>query len=165
MPIVAADIIFFYSGGAANTNANLSLGGVKSTTQWANNGALFDNIDSAENAASEAEYRCVYVQNNHATLTLQASKVYFTETAGGANIAIALAGEAISTAAETVANENTAPVGETFVTTPVSAATALVIGDLAPGAYKGIWLRRTAANTAAMNADGFVLNILGDTSA
>ena len=165
MPIVASDIAFYLSGGAANANPNLSLGGAKSSTAWANNGALFDTISGAENAASDVEYRAVYVQNNHATLTLQAAKVYIAaETAGGASVAIALADEAVNATIETIADEGTAPVGPAF-STPTTTGAALTIGDLAPGAFKGIWIRRTAANTSAVTGDGFTLAVFGDTAA
>lgn len=39
MPIVAADIVFRYSGGAANVDPNASLGGARSTA----GGGVIDN--------------------------------------------------------------------------------------------------------------------------
>lgn len=165
MPIVASNIVFYLSGGAGNTDPNAALGGSRSTTEWPNGGALFDTISGAENAASDVEYRCVYVRNEHATLTLQAAKVYVSaETAGGASVAIALAGEGVGGTAETVANEGTAPAGETF-STPTTTGAALTIGDLGPNAFQAIWVRRTAANTGAVNNDGFTLTVFGDTAA
>ena len=165
MPIVGNDIKFYYSGGSGNADPNASLGGARSSTEWANGGVLFDTISGAENAASDVEYRCVYVRNEHATLTLQGAKVYISaETAGGASVAIALAGEGVNGTAETVANENTAPAGEVF-STPTTTGGALTIGDLAPNAFQAIWVRRTAANTGAVSGDGFTLAVFGDTAA
>lgn len=47
-----------------------------------------------------------------------------------------------SNAIQTVANENTAPTGLTFVT-GITAAGGLAIGDLAAGGLYGLWLERT----------------------
>lgn len=167
MPIVSGDIKFYLSGGAGNSDPDLSLGGARSTTLWAGGVLedLFDNVSGDENAASDVEYRGIYVRNEHATLTWIAPKLWISaETAGGASIAIALAGEGVSAAMEAVANENTAPAGESF-TAPTSKATGLSIPDLAPNAYHGIWVRRTAANTAALDNDGATLSIEGDSQA
>ena len=167
MAIIAANIVTYLSGGAANANVNASLGGAKSSVAWAGGTLhdLFDVISGDENAASDVEYRCIYVQNNHGTLTWEAVKLWVSaETAGGAAIGIALAGEGVSAVAETVANENTAPVGESF-TAPTSKATGLTIGNLAAAAYYGIWIRRSASNSAALDADGGTLSWSGDTAA
>lgn len=167
MAIVAADIKTYLSGGAANTDPNLSLGGIISTTEWTGGTLhdLFDKITGDENAASEAEYRGIYLKNNHGTLTWEAVKLWISaETAGGANIAIALAGEGVNATMETVANENTGPVGEAF-TAPTTKATGLTMGDIAAGQRYGVWIRRTAANTAAINNDGATLSFEGDTAA
>jgi len=126
---------------------------------------LWDVVTGAENAASDVEYRAVYVRNEHATLTALGVVVYVSaETAGGAALAIAIAGEAANVAIETVANENTAPVGEVF-STPTTLGAALAIGDLAPNAFRGLWLRRSAANTAALSNDGGTLTFSFETEA
>jgi hypothetical protein len=39
----------------------------------------------------------------------------------------------------------------------------LQLGSIAPGYVKAIWVRRTAANTAPLNADGFGVQIDFDT--
>lgn len=167
MPIVSTDVKYFYSGGAANSNPNASLGGVKSSVEWPGGtiNDLWDNISGPENAESDVEYRLVYVQNNHATLTLQTARVFVqSQVAGGADIAIALADEGVSATAETIADEDTAPVGPVF-STPTTYAGGLSLGNLAPGAYYGIWIRRTAANTAAVSSDGATIRTQGDTAA
>jgi hypothetical protein len=64
-----------------------------SSTAWAGGTLhdLFDVISGDENAASDVEYRCIYIRNNHATLTWPSPVVWVSaETAGGANIAIGL---------------------------------------------------------------------------
>lgn len=158
----------------AQADANASLGKYISTTDAPTTlNGIFDVITGAENAASDAEYRLVFVKNNHATLTLIDTRVFLTsEVSGGAVAAIALDSTAKSDAdsasaqALTVANENTAPAGPlTFSTTALDYASGLVIGDLAPGEVKGIWIRRTAAATPALANDGATLNVVGDTDA
>ena len=169
MPIVTADIKKFLSGGAANADLSLSLGGAISSVEIADATLhnMFDIVSSAEALAGDIEYRCIYFKNTHATLTLTSAVVWIqTQTpSSDTSIGIALAGEGVSVAAESVADESTAPVGESF-TAPANEGTALAIGDLAPGAYIGVWIRRTVnASAAAYNSDSVVLRIKGDTAA
>ncbi len=172
MPIAGSDIVYRISVAAAagDTTAGTpatSLGDQVSTsaitTAQLNN--LFDNVSGAEAAAGDVEYRCFFVLNNHATLTLEGAKVDLTsQTAGGGTIDFGLDPTAVSAKgsgsaqAVTVANESTAPAGVTFNTTQQT------IGDLAPGQVKAIWLRRTVtAGAGAVNPDGVVMTVSGDT--
>jgi hypothetical protein len=175
MPIASSDILVKFSVAAAagNTTAGTpagSLGDQISTTQLTDNSLhnLFDAVGGDENAASEAEYRCIFLHNAHATLTFTNVKVFLSsETAGGASIAIGVdptAASAIGAGvaqALTIANEDTAPVGVAF-SAPTTIGAAIVIGDLAPGQCRAIWVRRTAANTAALAGDGVVLRVQGE---
>lgn len=179
MPIVAADILRKFSvktGAAGNSTAGTaagSLGKYISTTQITdaalNN--LFDDITGDENAASEAEYRCEFVHNAHASLTLLAPVAWISaEVAGGANVALSVdttAASAIGSAgaqAKEVADENTAPAAQSF-TSPTTKGTGLALSDIPNGQCKGLWWRRTAANSAAINNDGATVTIEGDTLA
>ena len=179
MAIVAADILFKFSvktGTAGNQTvgtADGSLGKYISTTQItdATLHNLFDVVTGDENAASDVEYRCIFVHNAHATLTWQTPFVWLSaETAGGANIAIAidgLAASAIGAApaqADEVANEGTAPTGETF-SSPTTKAGGLALADLPAGQCRAIWLRRSAANSAALDNDDVTVRVEGDTAA
>lgn len=178
MAITASDILYKFSVSAAagDTTAGTaagSLGDQISTTQVpdATLHALFDVITGPENAASEAEYRCIFVHNNHATLTWENVVVWLSaETAGGAAAAISVdttgvtAKGSASAQAKTVADENTAPASQTF-SSPTSKATGLSIGNIPAGSVQAIWIRRTAANTAAVNADGVTIRCEGDTAA
>lgn len=153
MAIVAADILFPYSGGAANTSANACLGGIISTAgggllddNVAND--LFDDVTSAEQAAGDVEYRGVYCRNNHGTLTLQDARAYTTTQA---ELDIGVAVEAVSVTMATIANESTAPTSVTF-SRPANYAAGLQLNGstgLAPAAYRGIWVRRTITAGAA----------------
>ena len=58
-----------------------SLGGVKSSTAIrAGLHNLFDVVSSAESSAGDTEYRCFYIHNAHATLTMQNSVIWIQST-------------------------------------------------------------------------------------
>lgn len=176
MAIVNTDILLKLSttaGAAGNSNTstpNASLGKYISTTQLVDNTPLnlFDNISGAENAAATVDYRCLFIHNNHATLSWTTVVLWLlSEVAGGASIAIGVdptAASAIGAAgaqALTIANETTAPAGVAF-SSPVTFGTGLAVGDIAPGQCKAIWIRRTAAVSAALTNDGVTLRLQGN---
>lgn len=163
MPIVSSDIKYKLSGGAANADPLLSIGGAISSVDAGS--SIFDDVASAEAAAGDTEYRCIYVKNTHATLTYLSAKIWIQTQTPSADtaIAIALGGEGLNGTAETVANENAAPVGETF-SAPSSFAGGLTIGDLAPGDSYPVWVRRTVNAAAAVASDSFTLRVQGDTN-
>jgi hypothetical protein len=178
MAITATDILFKFSvvAAAGDTTAGTaatSLGDQISTTQItdATLHNLFDVVSGDENAASEAEYRCIFVHNNHGSLTWENVVVWLSaEVAGGAVAAISLDTGGVtvkglgSAQAKTIVDENTAPASQTF-SAPTTKAAGLVIGNIPAGSVAGIWVRRTAANTAALNADGVTIRAEGDTAA
>jgi hypothetical protein len=174
--IVAGEILWKFSVAAAagNTTAGTaptSLGDQISTTAWAGGSPndLFDDISGAENAASTADYRCLFVHNSNASNTLENAVVYLSaDTAGGAGIAVGAdttAASAIGSGSQqalTVANETTAPAGVTF-SSPTTAGTGVSLGNIPAGQCKAFWVRRTAANSAALSGDGVTLAVAGDT--
>ena len=162
MAIVSTDIQYRLSGGASNSDTALSLGGVKSSTAASN---YFDDVSSTEASAGDTEYRCVYVHNNHGTLSLIGAKVFIqTNTpSSDTDIAIGLGSSAINGTEQTVADESTAPSGVSF-SAPTTFAGGLAIGDLAAGAHKAVWVRRTVNAGAAAYADSFILRVQGDTN-
>lgn len=174
MAITSADIKYRLSVSAAagDTTAGTpatSLGDQVSTTEItaASIGNIFDDVSGAEATAGDIEYRCIFVLNNHATLTLQSATVAVTsQTAGGGSVDIALDNIAVSAKgsgsaqAATVANESTSPGSNagSFGAGP------LTIGDIGPGQVKGIWMRRTVnAGASAVNPDGVIITVTGDT--
>lgn len=169
MPIVAGDIQFRLSGGASNTDVNASLGGAKSSTQITDASLhnLFDVVSGAESGTGDTEYRCFYIHNNHGSLTLQNTVVWIeTQTpSASSSIEIALAGEGVNGTAETVANENTAPSGETF-SAPANKGAGLTIGDIPAGQHMAIWVKRIISASAVLyNTDNVVLKLEGETTA
>lgn len=180
MAILTTDILFKLSiktGTAGNQNAqgdkDQSLGKYISTTAWAGGTLhdLFDVVTGDENAASDVEYRCVFVHNNHATLTLQSAVLWISaEVGGGAVAAIGIdpaaaspIGQAGAQAAE-IATEQNAPAGVSF-SAPTTKGTGIAVGNIAAGYCRGIWIRRSAANTGAVDNDGATIRVEGDSAA
>jgi hypothetical protein len=175
--IVAGDILLKYSvvaaaGNTTGSSAAASLGDQISTTAWAGGSLndLFDDISGAENAASTVDYRCIFVHNNNGANALQNAVVYLSaEVAGGASIAVAAdstAASALGAAtaqALTIANETTAPAGPLTFSSPTTAGAGVSLGTIPAGSVKAFWIRRTAANSAALSADGVTIAITGDT--
>lgn len=167
MPIVAGDIDIHLSGGAGNSDPNASLGGIISTTQVvdATLHNLFDLVSSAETTAGDTEYRCIYVKNNHGSLTLQNATVQIlTDTpSGDTDAEIAVGTAAINGTEQTVADESTAPTGVTWES---AAATPLALGNIPFGQHKAVWIKRVVSAAAgAYSTDSVVLQINGDTAA
>lgn len=176
--ITSAEILFKYSttaGAAGNANtstAAASLGKYISTTAWAGGSLndLFDDITGAENAASMVDYRCIFIHNSNTANSYQNAVVYLSaEVAGGASIAIAvdnIAASAIGSAsaqAAQIATETTAPTGVGTFSSPTTVGTGLSLGTIPSGQTRAIWIRRTAANSAALSNDGVTIAVSGDT--
>lgn len=179
MAITAADIKFRLTvntgpgKSTAQADPNDSIGGFASSTEIvdATLHNVFDKVTGDENAASESEYRTIYIENAHGSLPWEGVKVWLSaETAGGASAAIALDGTGVTTAtsasaqAERLANENTAPSGETF-SAPTTKAAGLSVGDVPAGSGFAVIIRRTAANSAPLDLDGVTIRAEGDTAA
>jgi hypothetical protein len=178
MAITATDILYKFSVSAAagDTTAGsaaTSLGDQISTTQITDASLhnLFDVISGDENAASDVEYRGFFVHNNHGSLTWENVVVWLSaEVAGGAVAAISVDTTGVtakgsgSAQMKTIADESTAPSTQTF-SAPTTKGTGLSIGNIPAGSVAGIWVRRTAANTAAVDNDGVTIRCEGDTAA
>jgi len=162
MPIAAGDIDYHLSGGGSNTDPAASLGGAISTTEAAS--TIFDNVSSAEASAGDTEYRCVYVKNNHGSLTLTSPKVWIQANtpSGDTAVEISLGTSAVNGTEQTIADESTAPTGTAFVSAANEGA-GLSLGDLAPGATKAVWVKRIVSAAAAAANDSFTLRVKGDT--
>lgn len=167
-----ADLELHLSGGASNTDKNAALGGARSTqaggivpeAMTAN--SLFDDVTGAEEQAGDIEYRGLYVRNV-GDVDAQNVVVWLSANTADAQtqIALALADEAThaTNPIETIANENTAPVGPSF-SEPTSEGTGLAIGTIPAGQHKGIWLRRTVNAAAGASADTFTVAAAFDTA-
>lgn len=169
MPIVSGDIEFRLSGGASNTDPNASLGGVKSSTSIvdATLHNLFDIVSSAEAAAGDVEYRCIYVHNDHGSLTMQNAKVFIETNTPSDDTAveIAVGASAVNGTEQTIADENSAPTGVSFSSADGS-GNALSLGDIPAGQHRAVWIKRIVSEgAAAYNADSVIIRVTCDTAA
>lgn len=175
--ITGSEILWKFAttaGSAGNSNtstAAASLGKYISTSAWSGGSLndLFDDVSGAENAASTVDYRCLFIHNSNGANAYQSATMWLSaETAGGASIAIGVDGTAASAIgassvqAVTIANETTAPSGVTF-TSPTTQGAGISLGNIPSGQCRAVWVRRTAANSAALSSDGVTLQITGDT--
>ena len=170
MPIVASDIKVRLSGGSSNSDPNASLGGVKSSTEVTDNtlNNLYDQVSGSESASGDTEYRCVYIHNSHASLSMQNVRIYIStnSTSPDDTWEVALGSAAINATEQTITDETTAPTGVTFSNTAISYATGLAPPDIPFGQHKAIWYKRiVTAGAAAFNNDSITVNIDCDTAA
>ena len=163
MAILTTDIVYRLSGGAANADPALSIGGAKSSV--ASGSTIFDDVSSVEAAAGDVEYRLVYIHNGHATLAYQTAAVWIqTQTpSASTDVAIGLAAAGLNATETAVANENTAPAAVTF-SAPSTFGAGLSRGTIPAGQHYGVWIRRTINAGAASAADSFTLRVQGDSN-
>lgn len=171
MAIVATDLLLRLSGGASESDPDNALGGVMSTTTAISPTVaeenLFNNVDGAEADAGSTKYRGLYLLNNHGSITLENSVVWLPTNTPSSDsvIAIALAGEGLNATMESVADEDTAPVGESF-TSPATKGAGLNTGNVPNGQRYGVWFRRViSAAASAYDNDDWAVEWEGDTVA
>lgn len=178
MAITSDEIKFRLNGGSANTTANSSLGGFMSlAASIADNSAnnLWDDVAGAEAAAGDTEYRCFWIRNSNATLTLQSAVCWVSQTTPSPSTIIYFGFDAPDTGlvgntywCQSVADESTAPTGVSFVNSSTE-ATGISWGgtaNLANCSVVGVWVKRVVgANAAAASNDYWGFEIKGDTAA
>ena len=160
MPVTANDLKFMAStdglGGAISAaEASISVNG------------LFDLVASAEVSLGDVEYRCVFVQNTHATLTLYNARAYIEQNTASPSTTLDIgAGAAdVNAPEQSIANEHISPMGVVFVS-PSDYDFGVALGDLPPGGYKALWLKRTvSAAASAFTNDAATLAVTGDSAA
>lgn len=140
-PITAADIAIEFSGGAANANPDLSIGGARGADLDATEDLSV--ITGAAALTGQTDYLCLYVVNEHPVTAVLAEAWLFDQIDGGdATYALGAATEAPGSNVAAVANRFTAPAGVAF-SSPVTVDDAIALGQLDPGEQKGVWVRRT----------------------
>jgi len=134
---------------------------------------LFPDVTGPQSTAGATHWRCIYIHNNHATLTLTNAKIWIAQDTTSANdeIDIALDPVAIgSNTAVTVTDTSTGsstPAGISIPgTRPSSSGTALTIGDIPATSKKAMWVRRVVqAGASAYTNNNFQLQVSGETLA
>jgi hypothetical protein len=168
MPISSSDIKYKLTGGVANTDPNLSLGGIPSTTDVVDNTSenVFDNVTGQESTDGLIDYRGIALKNNHGSLTYLGVHIWIQQqpTATGDVTAIGLDSNGLNQNLVTIATELLAPAGVVF-TAPANYAAGLVMGDIPFSQFFGFWLRRTiSAVTSAYTDDTFQIEVQGETA-
>jgi hypothetical protein len=166
MPIEPSDITTYLSGGSGNSNPFASLGGAVSSTDWTGGTIhdLFDRVTAPENVSEAVHYRCIYIVNEHDTLTWQGVNLWLVNiVVGGADVAIGLDPAGVNGTATTIANETEVPSGVTF-SAPESIGAALSVGNIPAGGHQAVWIRRTATDSVALRNDGATLRWRGETA-
>ena len=163
MPIADTDFKYRLSGGGSNTDPAASIGGAKSSTEIVA-GTFFDTVSAAEALAGDEEYRCFYVHNGHATLTMINPKIYLTNNTSSSETtaALGLAAAGLNATETAVANENTAPAGVSF-SSPGNYAAGIALPDIPPGQHQAVWIRRTISAAAAAQNDDFDFEVKCET--
>ena len=172
--ISTANLLYYLSGGAANSNVLLSLGGIISANQWSTATALddaFPDVTGAQAASGITQYLCFYIKNVDPNVNgLLAGALYFLTQVMPADvndkIAVGIGTAAKNGTEQTIANITTAPTGVTWVdasscltyATGVALPTPMVQND-----YQSFWLRRTVLAGAV--ASGQVITACAYTAA
>ena len=150
----------------AFTSANLTLNhsgasdiggaiGAALTDDALNN--IWDDVSSGDASAGDTEYRCSYVKNTHATLSVVNVAVEIGTDPTESNWEIALGAAGKNGTETAVANEDTAPATPTFGTGSIS------MGTLAAGDNFPFWIKRiVSAGASAATPDTGILNVCGD---
>jgi hypothetical protein len=128
---------------------------------------VFDLIGSAEAAAGDISYRCIYVRNLNPTLAFQDVLAYITvNTIEATTEAFIGVGTAPPGSVETpIATELDAPAGVTFYSAD-GVDNGLLMGDIPADSYKAFWLKRVVnAGAPAISLDQFSIEVKGDSLA
>jgi len=144
---MAAYTYFTYTGGASNSDPDLSLGGTGSTVEIVDPapGNLFDNVSFDEiDDGPLVEYRAIDLYNSG---DAAAEDVYFFFT-NTVNSESQLAVWLDVTGALTVANETTEPVGASGNWTEPTVDAKMSLTDLGSTQRHRLWIRRTVDQDA-----------------
>lgn len=161
MPISQSEIKLF--------NTTSGLGGAITATEAVSNTLhnVFPKVSSDDALTGKTFYKCIYVKNTNSTITLENTKafIYSNTPSADTSMEIGLGTANINSSEQLIANANTAPIGVSF-TALTGLANAVTIGNLAPSAYKAIWLKLIVSpNAVAYSADGITLQVTGDSGA
>jgi hypothetical protein len=127
------------SGGASNADPALSYGGAISSN--AIGGNLFDPVENAERNAGLQDYRVIYVHNDDTDDGVAVAYIQ-NQLESGREIALGVPTQAAGVTVTAGASDVATPAGVTFLT-PTTALTAVSLGTIGAGSYRGLWLRRT----------------------
>ena len=142
---MAATLDYHYSGGGANTDPADSLGGSISSekvTAAALNNLFYDVEPPWIDGIESVQYVGINIKNR-GDAAAENVVFYFVDTT---NADSTLAVWEDTTGTQSIADQDTAPIGATFAT-PV-AGSKLSLSDIASGASRRLWIRRSVVADA-----------------
>lgn len=157
---MASSIDYFLTGGAANADPSLSLGGPHSSVALSGTALynLFDKVTPPEATAGDVEYRAIDIGNTGDAATAE-TEIFMAPETTSASTQIDLGIEASPLGSTlSIADEATAPAGVTFA--HYTSASKLALPDIAAGAYCRVWVRRVvtaAAPNTLLDQGSFVV--------
>ena len=140
---MAAIIQYRLTGGASNSNPDLSLGGTSSSTQIVTDTpkSIFDDVSDSELTTGDVEYRAVDIFNaGDDTATSVAIYISADTLSTSTEIDIGAVASPLGSTTS-VADESTAPTGVTF--SHYNSASRLSLPDIPVNNYARVWIRRT----------------------
>jgi hypothetical protein len=168
MAVRPADIRFYYTGGATNSDPALSIGGAASSVEIVGGAPLFDDVTGYESLTGNVAYRCFAVKNIGTQSWLQVKVHVASNTVGDDTISIAVETPS-GNLVQQLLKEDDEPIGLTFAT-PSSRDNGIlcgsegsVIGKLDPGKWIGIWVKREVpAGSRYQENNAFTISISGE---
>ena len=157
------------SGGAANGDPSLSIGGAISSAligkiSSGRLGNIWDHVPKAEaDVGLQEEYRCEFLKNVNPSDSVKQIRLFFETKNSDQDIGIlmGLDPSGKNGTPATIANETTTPAGVVF-TSPTNYNNGLVIGKLKAGEFYPFWIKRTiAAGSIQYWADAYVIRAEG----
>lgn len=112
---------------------------------------VFDKVTTSMALLGDTQYRCLYIRNNHATLTATEVRAYLYAMPVAPQVVEigkdpAGLGDGTTTGvAQTIADKSTAPSGVVF-SSPTTAAAGISLGAIAPNTCIAVWQKRVVPN-------------------
>jgi hypothetical protein len=106
----------------------------------------FDNISPLQSLSGYTDHRCFYIKNTAATGTAIDIKLWIKKQPDGADtLSLALDPAGLNGIALAIADEEDSGgvLASLSWAAPITQATALTLGNLAPGEYRAFWVKRT----------------------
>ena len=162
MSVIASEIKYYLTPTGSSTPDD-SLGGAGYGDEIGTGlHNIFDKVKPDEAVAGTVEYRAIGVKNTNVADILYDAVLYISTETSSVDDTIAVAYDAGS---QSVANETTAPSSPALsFSAPTSKATGITLGDIAVGALKRIWLKRTVTAGAGVGISTGALSVAGGTT-
>lgn len=158
MPVGESDIVFFQSA------ENPSIGGAITVTPVPQSiDQFFNNVDFDEAEVGSTHYRCFYVKNESEDSTLFAAGLYVSvrTPSPSTSCELALGSSGKNGVEQILADQTVPPTGVTF--SPTADDDMILFGDLEPGDWYPVWIKRIVLPDAVGTAaDYVVLTVAGD---